>query len=84
MGRGIEHQADFGANRDTAGLRGGQKEGHIHIAQIDEIKHAAARGEHFARLSDAILDPAVAWRLQGTVIDIRRDALDCGTGGFLQ
>ena len=63
---------------DLAGRRGGQEEGHVDIAQVNQVQHPAAGGDHLAGLGDAVLHPAVAGRLEGAVFDIGLNAFDVG------
>ena len=92
----VEHDACFATQCQQACLLGRQEEGHIDIGEVNHIQHPTAGGQHFARFGDAILNAAVAWRFEFTIVNIGKDAPfgclsginaglglnNAGTGGF--
>lgn len=57
-----------------------QEEGHVDVAEVDQVQHPAAGREDLSRRRDAVLDPAVARREEGAAIHVGLDALDRGVG----
>ena len=80
---GIQHNPHFGAQRDPAGLLGGQEKGHVDIVQIDHIQHPPAGLHHLQRLGHPVLNAAVHGRLEIAVVDVGLDALHGGLGGLI-
>ena len=79
---GIKDQPRFAAKRQQARLFGGQKESHIDVGEIDHVQHPTTGGQHFPRLGDAILNTAVAGRLQLAIVNIGKDPPLGRLGGF--
>src|SRR5262245_18419719 len=71
-----QNDASLGPHLDPAGPLRGEEEGHVDVADIDHVQHLASRGQHLARLGDAVLNAAIARRLECAVVDVRLDALD--------
>lgn len=78
--RGIQDQARFTAERQQAHLLRWREEGHIDVSRVDHVQYPPSGGQHFARLSNAILDAAVA-RSVG-YRQYRRGSADGSLGGF--
>ena len=76
VGRGIEHDANVCAHRHPPRHRFGQEEGHVDVAEIDEVEHAAAAGDDLTGLSDAILNASSSWCAQIAVTDVGIDPFD--------
>ena len=53
-----------------------QEEGHVHVAEIEQVQHPTARGNHFAVPRDDVLDTTIARRLQRRIVDVGLDPLD--------
>ena len=80
LGCGIEHETNLGSDRHASRLRGRQEEGHVDVAEIDEVENPAAGGQHLAGLRDAVLHAAIARRFQRAVVDVGGDTFNGGLG----
>ena len=85
---GVEHDARLVAHLQLAGDRGGQEDGHVDIADVEQRGHAPARRDHRAGLDHAVFDAAGHRRAQRHVGNRHVDALHlrlrfgAGGGGF--
>jgi hypothetical protein len=68
-------------HRNVPRLRRRQKEGHVDVAEIDQVENPPARRQSFSGLRHPILHTPVARRCQRAVVDVGGDGLDGGFAG---
>ena len=78
--RGVEDDAALGTDDGATGLLGGQEDGHVDVAQLEDGDHLAARRQDLARLGEPVQHPTPDRRAERAVGDVRPDALDPGGG----